>query len=216
MDIARLPPEKANQNLPESQKRRFEAIVNRIPESTSSFLDIGPVRPRLHRGADLHAYLHENTSVDDLIGIDINRRGIELMQEVGYTVKIADAQDFNLDRKFEVIVAGGVLRQLPDMKGFFNSVEQHLVPGGKLILTNPNPECVVWFRRALTGYPERNHASWQTPNNLEKAITRSGVTLELEEYEYLRPIGGISSVLYRLGRKRAGSPKYIATVTSND
>jgi len=50
-----------------------------------------------------------------------------------------DAQNFNIENKFDLILAGEVIEHLSNFQGFFMSCKKHLVDGGELLITTPNP-----------------------------------------------------------------------------
>jgi SAM-dependent methyltransferase len=50
-----------------------------------------------------------------------------------------DAQNFYINKKFDIILAGEVIEHLSNFTGFFMSCKKHLVKGGVLLITTPNP-----------------------------------------------------------------------------
>ncbi|MEM6681504.1 MAG: class I SAM-dependent methyltransferase [Pseudomonadota bacterium] len=59
-----------------------------------------------------------------LIGIDLYRSGLSFLQEKGFDVRFADACDFDLDRKFDVITTCDIIEHLVDVGGFLESVSR--------------------------------------------------------------------------------------------
>jgi 2-polyprenyl-3-methyl-5-hydroxy-6-metoxy-1,4-benzoquinol methylase len=51
----------------------------------------------------------------------------------------ADAQHFNIEKKFDLILEGEVIEHLSNFQGFFESCKNHLKENGELIITTPNP-----------------------------------------------------------------------------
>lgn len=88
----------------------------------------------------LDGWFHHNISkhAKRVVGIDINNEGVKELQRLGYDARYADAEDFNLNEKFDVIVAGEIIEHLTNLNGFFNSVKKHLREEGILIITTPN------------------------------------------------------------------------------
>lgn len=56
-----------------------------------------------------------------LIGIDLYDEGVRALRGRGFDIITADAQSFDLDRQFDVIVAGDVMEHLEDLRGFIVS-----------------------------------------------------------------------------------------------
>ena len=194
---------------------RFNAILARIPEDADHILDIGCARHNEEkRGeANLHDHLIENTK-SEIQGIDILEEEISKMREEGYNVRVGDAEAFESSTEFDVIVAGEVIEHLKNIGNFITNIERNLSPGGKLILTTPNPEGFAYFRRALFRQSRNpTHTCWVDPMNLEQVISITETELLLEECTYLPPVGGISMLLWKMGRKRAASPGYVAEIS---
>lgn len=82
--------------------------------------------------------------------------GMDLTAAEG--VVVADAQNFDLGQ-FDLIVAGEIIEHLGDLRGFFSSAARNLLPGGRLIITTPNPYSLLALRYALLGK--------QVPNDSE-------------------------------------------------
>lgn len=57
-------------------------------------------------------------SAKSVQGIDIRKCGPEVI--------IADAQNFNLNKKFDLIVVGEVIEHMSNFQGFFNSCKKHM------------------------------------------------------------------------------------------
>jgi len=89
----------------------------------------------------------------NIIGIDLFTTNPEIIK--------ADCQNFNLNKKFDIIIVGEVIEHLSNFEGFFNSLRKHLNENGKVIITTPNP---ISFIR-LIGKLIRNEPSnnpWHT------------------------------------------------------
>lgn len=61
-----------------------------------------------------------------VVGVDIDRFGLEKLKNLGYEVFYGDVQDinFNLGKKFDVIVAGEIIEHLENAGLFFREYEK--------------------------------------------------------------------------------------------
>jgi len=151
---------------------RFEIIKEYITDK--KVLDIGVVDHDFLDGkfyASNNSIFYKNNWLHRLIvnysksvvGIDVDKKGIDFLKEKGYNVKHANAQDFLLNEKFDCIVAGEIIEHLTNFEGFFKSIKNHMDKNSKLIITTPN---VFFFRRPfkilISGKPPVNptHTCW--------------------------------------------------------
>lgn len=136
----------------------------------------------------LHGHLVSTSQ--ECVGLDHNE-GTDLLRELGYQVITADAQNFILERRFDVVVAGDVLEHLDDMKGFFTSVRRVLKNNGYLLITTPN--ALFFFRLLrclLKGYGGVNpdHVHWFCPGSIQGLLQRYGFEIERLEWGSSEPI----------------------------
>jgi 2-polyprenyl-3-methyl-5-hydroxy-6-metoxy-1,4-benzoquinol methylase len=154
-------------------------------------LDIGCVMhdPENYRSKYwLHRALAAVSS--ELVGIDSYREGVNFLTERGYNVLVADAQDFDLGRQFDVIVAGDIIEHLANLAGFLESCKRHMAADGRLIISTPNP----WYWRhvvhAALGRVRVNpeHTCWFCPETLRQLVERQGLAVATVEFgsRYLR------------------------------
>lgn len=201
-------------SIPPNNRARFRTFIKQL-EDPESILDVGCARhSKSQRDAgNLHQYLHESFPDADIMGIDILEEQIELMQEEGYNVVVEDAETMDLEQKFAVVIAGEVIEHLGNPGAFLDRAAEHVIDGGKIVLSTPNPDGFVYWRKALTGNSNNpTHTCWIDPQNLEQLVSLSESTIELTNIEYLSPHGGVSEVLWRLGFSRAASPNYVAVL----
>ena len=148
-------------------KNRFSAIEPHIKGKT--VLDIGCVdaRPdgkKKYESTGLHRFLNEHAS--QLIGVDTDQDGVKQMKKDGYNVIEANAEDMNLGRQFECIVAGELIEHLSNQGLFLENIKRHLVENGTLIITTPNAFSIVSFWRILRKNKIKVHAEhtcWYDP-----------------------------------------------------
>lgn len=148
-----------NKNTKWSSFERFKIIKPFI--ENKSVLDIGCVGDYAE-DIETDYWLHKliKAHSKSLIGIDRAKESIDFLERKGYNVLVADAENFNLNQKFDVIVAGEILHYLSNFRGFFDSVGNHLNENGTLILTIPNAfffgEILLVLKR---GYPANSQSS---------------------------------------------------------
>lgn len=200
--------------MDEAERTRFEALLSRIPSGADSILDVGCARHSQNKRekANLHQYIIEHSDAE-VLGIDIMEKEIEQMKEDGFNVRKGNAETFSMDEKFDVIAAGELIEHLGRPAAFLERCEKHLKPQGKIILTTPNPDGFAYFRKAITGKTGNpTHTCWIDPRNLEQLVSISDSNLCVTETTYLPPTGGISHILWKCRRERAGSPNYVASI----
>ena len=128
-------------------ERRIKEIIARCE---GAILDIGCVQHTLENiksVSRLHGRLAER--FNDVVGIDYLKKEIQELKKMGYNVKYGDAENFELNEKFDTIVAGELIEHLSNPGKFLDCCRKHLKDNGKLILTTPNPYWVEYTVRRL-------------------------------------------------------------------
>ena len=155
----------------DSIRERFDAVRELI--KSSSVLDIG-CASRNRREDWMHGLIAEQCS--DLVGIDLDETAVEMLRAKGHDIRVGDARDFDLGRKFEVVFAGEVIEHIDDVRGFLQSVKRHLLPGGRLVLTTPNAFYFANFVYRLGGHvrvhPE--HTCWYCEDTMRRVLDMNG------------------------------------------
>lgn len=119
-----------------------------------------------------------------VLGLDLFKEGVDELNAQGYNIIHGDAQNFSLDRTFEVIVAGDLIEHLSNFAGFFESCAKHMNDQSTLIICTPNP----WhwhkvLKAALGPVPvNEEHTCWVCPKTLEQLAGR--FSMELRHVEY--------------------------------
>jgi SAM-dependent methyltransferase len=163
-------------------KNRFGAIKPYVKGKT--VLDIGCVdaRPdgkKKYESTGLHRFLNEHAA--QLIGVDTDQDGVKQMQKDGYNVIEANAEDMNLGRRFDCIVAGELIEHLSNQGLFLRTMKRHLVENGVLIITTPNAFSIVSFWRILrknTVKVHAEHTCWYDPITIEQLLRRHSFEIE--------------------------------------
>ncbi len=100
---------------------------------------------------------HLNDVSQKAVGIDIDKKAVIQLKKEGYEVYAADAQNFDLKQKFDVIVVSAVTDHLLNFEGFFQSCADHLQPGGQILIYEDNILSIPrWIGRWLRFHLYRN------------------------------------------------------------
>ena len=127
-----------------------------------------------------------------VVGVDIDKPGLEKLKGRGYNVFYGDVQDinFNLEKKFDVIVAGEIIEHVENAGIFLENMKKHLKNDKILIITTPNSREVTYqFNRVLgrikseEGIIDKTHVSVYSKQTLMQLLGR--YNLELIEHAYL-------------------------------
>ncbi len=193
-------------------RRRFSAIYEQIPPETDQILDIGCARYNKNKrsGTNLHRFLIEQTNAE-VYGIDVDEDAVSEMREDGYNVEVADAQEYDIDNEFDVIIAGEVIEYLPNPGEFIKTSMEHLSKNGRIIITTENPNAFFFYRGGLTGREFKN-LIWLSPDK----IGNISDNVTLDTIQWISPAGGVSKVLWLLGFKKASAPRFCAVLVGKD
>lgn len=150
-----------------------------------SVLDVGcvdsrpcrePSRQRVHRKSD--GLFRRLCQVHpDILGVDVDCEGIEILRSMGYPVRCEDAETMDLGRRFDTIVAGEVIEHLENPGVFLRNMRRHLADHGVLILSTPNPFHAGQSWRIWThGRPavHEGHVGWHDPVTMAQLLRRTG------------------------------------------
>jgi SAM-dependent methyltransferase len=164
---------------------------NRIPAMIDairgpSVLDIGCTgglqtdRPLVESPEWVHGQLHK--AFDDVHGIDLSPEKIRFLHDAGYPdTTAADAQDFDLGRQFDTVVAGELIEHLENPGQFLRAATRHLKPGGRIVLTTPYAAGVANVLYAWLKYPKTcsnvEHTLWLCPSTMEVLAGRCGLRM---------------------------------------
>jgi SAM-dependent methyltransferase len=143
-------------------------------------LDVGVVDHNLQNDRDwLHGAICGVASY--CLGVDIIEDDVARLRDEGYNVECMDVTSGQLpDDTFELIVAGEVIEHVGNPGGLFEAAAKLLTPGGRLVLTTPNPFALWRVNQFLTGKPRENvdHVTLIAPWGMAEFADRVGLTLE--------------------------------------
>lgn len=144
-------------------------------------LDLGCVQHN-PRNYGSKYWLHKAIAsvAESIVGVDLYEAGVEYLNKGKFNVIVADVQCFNLNRTFDVIVAGDVIEHLENFDGFLESCKRHMKNHSILLISTPNP----WYwknivKAALTTEVSNNpeHTCWFCPRTLRQLCNRHGLKL---------------------------------------
>jgi len=181
----------------DSIRERYDAVAPLL--RAQSVLDVG-CASRYGRDDWLHGLLARDTA--DLVGLDLNEKIVGELQTAGYDVRLADAQDFDLGRQFDVVFAGEIIEHLDNVHGFLSSVRRHLAPGGRFVLTTPNAFYIGNFIYRLGGHARVHpqHTAWYCESTLRRVLTVNGFgTVDIDYIGHLSrtPARRLASFTFR-------------------
>jgi len=167
---------------------RDKQIVNTCVNKKVLDIGIVGINEKSQESDDwLHGKIKKVAS--ELVGIDIDKKSIDILAAKGYNVKYADCEDFNLNDKFEVIVAGELIEHLNNVGKFLESVKRHMNNESLFVLTTPNSVSfynfanMLWFGRLPCNNKEHTH--WHNIHTIKRALENHG--FEISEISYIIP-----------------------------
>lgn len=171
-----------------AKSERIERILSRVREP--SVLNVGCVGEAETR-FELHRELCESFPGACVRGIDTNREGVEQMRARGYDVLVGDAEALPSAGEFDTIVAGELIEHLANPGRFLAGCARTLRPGGRLVLSTPNPFSVMhslMYLKSRGGAFNGGHACWFCPQTLRQIAALCGLrVVELSFVDDLLP-----------------------------
>lgn len=119
-----------------------------------------------------------------LTGLDYLQEDVEKLNKLGYTILCANAENFELKKKFDVIFAGELIEHLNNVGLFLNSVKKHLRKNSLFILTTPNVFAlgnIVRIVLEFLGFKMKDnpeHTHWYDNQTLRQVLNRNGFEIE--------------------------------------
>jgi len=144
-------------------------------------LDVGCVNhtldTRLGERGKYWLHDHLRRTAKHVVGVDYEAADVAKMKQEGYDVVTADATNFDLGRRFDVVVAGEIMEHVINPAGFLASVKKHLKPGGVLVTSTPNANCLIFFLENLILGREidnADHVCIYSPTTIGKMFEKCG------------------------------------------
>lgn len=160
--------------------KRIDLMRSYIKER--SVLDVGCIDHYLER-TEQKNWLHDELRkiAGELIGMDYLEKEVEILKSRGYNMILGNAENFQIPRKFDVIVAAELMEHLSSPGHFLECVKKHLNTDGKLIITTPNVFSLGNILRIIKMLINRRiktdnaeHVGWYNKQNLIQLAERHG------------------------------------------
>ncbi|MDQ3986525.1 MAG: methyltransferase domain-containing protein [Actinomycetota bacterium] len=173
------------------------------------------------------------TTAGEVVGLDISQAGLKEMQDRGVDgagLVTGDAMNLPFRKDtFDTVVAGEIIEHVGRPQDLVAEGGRVLKPGGRLIITTPNPFCLPWIIKSRRGpqatwNPE--HVGWFDGATLARLADRAA-GLKLEEFVWVenrdphldmapgryRTYVRLKPLLRRLVPRRLISEGFLATFT---
>jgi cyclopropane fatty-acyl-phospholipid synthase-like methyltransferase len=97
-------------------------------------------------------------------------------------VHVQSAENFSLGRRYNTVVAGEVIEHLSNPGKFLACVREHLVPGGRLVLSTPYSFSIMYSLYATNHFPKTcensEHTCWFCLSTIRELARREGFVVE--------------------------------------
>ena len=157
---------------------RAEMIVRHV--KGPDVLDVGCTGhvPDVQNPYWVHGHLRK--AFPSVWGIDKEADNVRRLRALGYSnVRVADAQSFDLEKRFDTIVAGELIEHLENPGAFLVTASEHLKPDGRIVLTTPYPFGLAHLLYAWFKFPRTcsnpQHTLWLCPTTLQSLAARAGL-----------------------------------------
>jgi 2-polyprenyl-3-methyl-5-hydroxy-6-metoxy-1,4-benzoquinol methylase len=160
-----------------SRERLLETFVH-----GRSVLDVGVAEHALVHAGSEH-WLHGKIArwASRCVGIDTQVQLVQILKSRGFDVRCVDAtSEADLGERVERVVLGEIIEHVDDPVRLLRFAKRHLMPGGRIIATTPNPFYVAWLYEALRCgrfIPNAEHVRWVSPAMAVEIGHRAGTPL---------------------------------------
>ena len=121
----------------------------------------------------------------DCIGLDMCEEGVVYLKKKGFKVILGNAENFNIGKRFDVIVAGELIEHLENASGFLECAKSHLNPNGVILISTPNPWQWRFIAKGLFSCnvgPNPEHTCWYCLPTITHLLSRHNI--KIKEYKY--------------------------------
>lgn len=133
----------------------------------------------------IHDLLTKKSSL--CVGIDINKKGVQRLEQKGHKTHVMDAEKINLDEKFDYIIGGELIEHLSNPGLFLDASYRHLNKNGQLIITTPNISSIFLYLLVVVfdKTQDSTHVYYFDKKNLQVLVERH--QYKIRHYYYLPP-----------------------------
>ncbi|MFA7717375.1 MAG: class I SAM-dependent methyltransferase [Candidatus Absconditabacterales bacterium] len=121
---------------------REKTLIDYIKEKTVLDLGVGDTSDRF-----LHKFISDNAK--EVIGVELDEKRAEKLKNIGYKIHVGNAEEINLNKKFDVVIAGDLIEHVNNVGLFLENVKRHLQEGGYFIFNTPNIFSINFLLRGL-------------------------------------------------------------------
>lgn len=141
-------------------------------------LDVGVVDHTVDSGQPLHRAVASVAGY--CLGVDILEGPVNRLREQGFNVRKCDITRDDVGEQFDVMVVGEVIEHLGNPAGLFAAGGRVLSPGGRMVLTTPNPFYMARARDNLRGrcFDSVDHVTYLFPSGIAELAEREGLRLD--------------------------------------
>ena len=154
-----------------SYKQKDELILKYVKNKT--VLDIGCINHDYRCEKD-PKWLHKRIKSysKSVVGIDNLEKDAKILNKKGYNLLLKDAENFYLNKTFDIIIAADIMEHLSNLGSFLNCCHKHLKDEGVMIVTTPNPFSLFAFLNFLTKkvYTNPEHTTWFCKQTMERLL----------------------------------------------
>lgn len=159
--------------------KRIDLIKEHIKDK--KVLDIGFIQHSWKKSLNKN-WLHNDIKKISkyVIGLDYLKKDIEILKKKKYDCVFANAENFNLNKKFEIVIAAELIEHLSNVGLFLLSVKKHMKKESELILTTPNAFSLGNIFRIIKlffGFKTKDnleHTHWYDFQTLKQVLERNG------------------------------------------
>lgn len=147
-----------------------------------------------------------------IIGLDILGEDVRKLNERGFNIVEGNAECFNFNRTFDVIVAGDIIEHLSNIGLFLECSKAHMHQDSICIITTPNPFNVEQTMLAIfhnSIMVNQEHATWLDPQVMYETVSRAELDIvdfhwietrfkmPISKFPYSTLINGLSRIIMK-------------------
>lgn len=119
-----------------------------------------------------------------VLGIDTNKEMVLLAKKTKRNVIYGNAENFKLDKKFDIILVADVIEHLDNQGLFLENVKRNMRKDSRIIITTPNIFCPVRF---ILRTPSEEHILNHSKDTLVQLLKKHNYIIENFYYSASAP-----------------------------